>query len=420
LLAALAFVLASGLVGVRTVRNMNVPGHPTLPLYAMNDFRDASYYPVAALLEGNNPYDVPHYTNTYPVLSNFPLYAPITLLVHLPFGLVSQQHAQAAHLVLDVLLTLALAMLALRGACVPATPATVLGVGTLVLASHPGHMSLFQGQCTIYVVIGVYVALLYARSRPAVAGLGLALACLKPTFGIPAGLLMLARGDIAAVLVCAGVSAAVSAGMGILLVRAGGGLWPFLASLRANYAAWDSSPSVNIADSVHRLDGFAVVGRLLGRSLSTGETLALSAVLVALAALAVRRVARLESGDTQPLSSSVIAVGLLIAAYHQAYDALVLTLPAIVLATGQWERAGFPPAMRRALLAPIALLGANYLSTYAALDWLGLEGVSRLVVTSLSGVTLLVFFTLLVTAVLWPAPMLVLAGGVRGRPRQGA
>src|SRR5262245_26744521 len=66
-LAAGAFLVVAALLLVRALTLLNVPGHPTHHGWALQDFRDAIYYPVVAFLAGHNPYDVQGYFAHYPV-----------------------------------------------------------------------------------------------------------------------------------------------------------------------------------------------------------------------------------------------------------------------------------------------------------------------------------------------------------------
>ena len=87
--AALAFAAVVSLVAVRTFRELGLLGVPRDARHGMQDFRDAVYYPVVSLLEGRNPYDAADHLARYPVGSKFSLYAPLTLLLHLPLGLLA-------------------------------------------------------------------------------------------------------------------------------------------------------------------------------------------------------------------------------------------------------------------------------------------------------------------------------------------
>ena len=81
------FLCAVVVVGRRTIDRFVVPDEPAAAAWGFIDFRDAVYYPVVAFLDGTNPYDPTAYRATYPVGNIFPVYTPVTLLVHLPFGM---------------------------------------------------------------------------------------------------------------------------------------------------------------------------------------------------------------------------------------------------------------------------------------------------------------------------------------------
>jgi hypothetical protein len=102
----------------------------------MTDF--AAYNPVHAVLEGQTPYGRD---------STFPPYAPLQLVVHLPFALLPPQAAAITYFLFTILLTLALALLALRLARVEVRPERVLALAGAVLLSRPGHWTCSWAKC---------------------------------------------------------------------------------------------------------------------------------------------------------------------------------------------------------------------------------------------------------------------------------
>ena len=264
-----AFASVVLLSAYRTTRLLIVAGQPGAPGWGLVDFRDAVYYPVVSFLEGNNPYASASYMATYPVGNQFPLYLPVTLLLHLPFGLLPFKVAEVVYFLTTVALMPVLAYLTLRSCRRDATLAAVFGLAFLILFSAPGQWNIFLGQCTAPVVVGTYAALYYARRRPWLSAISVAVASFKPTSGVPLGLLMLARGDVAPVLGGAALSAGLSAAITGVLVRNSGGLTPFLASLAESYHSFGADPIVDPATSPYRVDVAGFVGRLLGRSLGT-------------------------------------------------------------------------------------------------------------------------------------------------------
>jgi hypothetical protein len=399
-LAALVFALAVAAVAGRTLANLNVAGRPEIPRFGMQDFRDGIYYPVVALLDGHNPYDVLDYTGRYPVGQKFPLFSPMTLLVYLPFAFLPQDLAAVLFLLLNLALTLVLAALLLTSSGVERTAPGVLGLATVVVLSHPGQMGLFIGQGVIYFAIGLVLAFTCARGRPWLAGAGLALTCLKPTVGVPAALLLALRGDRYPLTLGIGLASALALAVVPFLVAAAGGVGPFVASLVDNYGRWGHDAAIKVTESVHRVDAFLLVGRALGRPLTAAEDALVVAVVFALAAWAVRRAVRVEDAERRPLSTSVMVTAILIGSYHQAYDAVFLSLPVVLAASGAWGRSEGARVGRVLLLVGAGVIALNYLSTHALIGGLGLTGSTWTAVTSANALAMLAAFLGCLTAAL--------------------
>jgi hypothetical protein len=396
-----AFVVVVGLLGSRTLARLNVPGSSDREHFGLIDFRDAIYYPVRAFLDGRNPYDVAAHRAAYPVGAKFPLYSPLTLVIHAPFGLLPFEAAELAYFLVTILLVLALARLALTAAGVEARAAHVCGLAALVLASRPGHQNLLAGQCTVQVVLAASLALLHARTRPLVAGLGLAVATLKPTFGVPLALLMVARGDLAAVALGA---LAASAGVAVALpglTAAAGGMGALVDSMRANYAGSMLGPLVHPALSPFRVDAVATLGRFLGRAPAPGLALAIAAAVLGLAAAGVRRLAaRAAEPEAHGAAFALAALAILLCTYHQPYDVLLLTVPIAMLAAAWSRRAADGGALARRVLPLLLLPAVNYVATRTVLEQLAPGGAAWLAVTSLNGAALLGAFVVLARAAL--------------------
>src|SRR5262249_59839063 len=106
-------------------------------------------------------------------------------------------------------------------------------------------------------------ALFCGRRRPALGAAGVALAALKPTFGLPLAVLLLARGEWTMVVRGLAVAGAVSLAVAAPLVHAAGGAVPLLHSLAANYEGFGELAEVNPFESAYRLDLAALIGRAL-------------------------------------------------------------------------------------------------------------------------------------------------------------
>ena len=222
-MAAAAFVLVLGLLAARTLSKLNLPGRPDVEHWGLADFRDNAYYPTVAFLHGENPYDAATYTPRYPVRYPFPPYAPLTLAIHAPFAVLPFEAAELAYWLVTAALALPLAGLALAACGVRTDAARVIAVAAALLLSRPGHWNLVLGQTAMLLVVATQGVLHYRRTRPGLAALCLAVTTLKPTFGVPLALLVLALGGVRVVLGAAALAGAVSLVVGVRLAAAAGG-----------------------------------------------------------------------------------------------------------------------------------------------------------------------------------------------------
>jgi len=389
--AGITLAVVVGVLAQRAVTHVDFPGRVEPARWVLQDFRDAVYYPVVAFLEGRNPYDQAAQARAYPVGQSFPLYLPLTLVAHLPFGLLPQADAGALYFVVVIGLTAVLATLAIGGTGLPVTGAGVLGLTALLLLSRPGQMNLLIGQVTAQVAIGVYVALRWARTRPLLAGLGLALSTLKPTYGVLAAALMLfGRGDITAVFTGAVMSATLCLVAMIPLLRAAGSAPAFAASLGGSAAAFSAEPSSNAWSGFTRIDVTALMARVLGHVPTGWTELALVVLVVSAAIIGLRRLRTDQSAPTVQLGVGLVCLTVLLATYHQAYDALLLAQPAVALGTGRWGRGVVASAaLRWTVLALVAVPAANYLATNTVVQRLSVGSPAWLAITAANPAALL-------------------------------
>jgi hypothetical protein len=402
--AVVLFLCVAGLLITRTLVGRYVPGKPHAPAWGLVDFRDAIYYPVVALLDGNNPYDAVAYAGTYPVGNTFPPYLPHTLLVHLPFGLMSSTAAAAAYLLTTALLTLLLAVLSLRLARLRPSWSGVFLIAALILLSRPGYWNLYLGQYSATLALGCYAALHWAATRPGLAALGVAVAMLKPTYGLPLIVMMLAMGHARSVVAGIAVSGALSAAVAAVIIRNVGGLGAFLDSLGSSRASFGMDPGVDPTLSTYRVDAVALIGRWIGEPLSgAGETLVLVTVLgVAVLALHHVRTRAWGSNVTPgPLSVAIVCSAVLLCTYHQTYDLVLLAAPATAMAAGALASGRAVPGWTRwALGASLVALASNYLASGTALARLGLRGGWWVAIASLNGAAVLVILGICISLAL--------------------
>jgi hypothetical protein len=383
-LAAAAFAAISLIVGARTLANLNIPGRPTAPRFGLQDFRDNFYYPSVALLDGRNPYDYADYHDHYPVDRPLPPYSPISLLLHAPLALLPYEAAMAADFFVNLGLLLLLALLAVRGSGLPAEAWRVLLVATALVLSRPGHMTLYIGQCSALMAVASTTALLEGRRRPWLAAVGLAAACAKPSYGGPLGILMLARGDVRAFLLGSGLAAVLGVVSGFGPMRAAGGLRPLLASVLDSMRVVATDETFKEPTSLIRLDPVSLVGRVLGRPPGTLVNVVLAIVILGGTALLMRRLAQRGEPEPRSFSNSLGCLAILLATYHQPYDAVLLALPvtALLLLPG-------PFTTRRMILAALLLVPwVNYVATFTLLERFDVPRFLWLLISESNGVAL--------------------------------
>jgi hypothetical protein len=367
----------------------------TLGGVELRDFRDAVYYPVVSLLDGNNPYDTTAYFRTYPVQQEFPPYLPGLLAVHLPFGWVPFETAQLIYFAVTAMLTVVLAYVTLLACGLSATVARACWLGTLLILSRPGRQNLVLGQVTVPVVIGTYLALAYGEERPWLGAFGLAVALLKPTYGLPVSVLLLARKNVRVVVLGSAIAGLVSVGPLLALAHAAGGFANWIASLRESYAGLRIDPSAALDSSPYRVDAAVIAARLLGHAPSTAEEVGIALVFLGIGALAVWRIGVSPTGRT--LSNSIACLTVLTCTYHLTYDLLLLALPLTALAIDRWAPSHTTTALRWPLITLLAVPAVNYISAGQILSSLQIHGPWWTALTSVNGCALIAALCLYLT-----------------------
>lgn len=366
--ASFAVFAAVGAVAAAvTVRHFGAAARPSY-----RDFRDAVYWPGRALLDGRNPYDVASYRAHYPVEQELPAYAPHYLTVRLPLALLPYRVARLAHL----LITLALAawcstllmqlVRSLRGRnhrpSVASEPGRWLGAAALV-ASLPGLLTVYYGQCTFDVLAGFLLA---ASPRPAGRSdaadtwrraVGVALLLQKPQLGLPAVVLLAAAGRFSSVWRGIAVALAAALPAGAMAVFAAGGPVELVRSVLRGLDTTAADHANDLASSAQsRVDLAGVVARATHIALGAGGQAVLAVLLLAViatvAALLVRRL-----GPEHPLALLLVAFGIVLATPNLPYSALVPLAAVAAVVVGTADRT-LRAALSITMLAPVAVASA--------------------------------------------------------------
>lgn len=391
LLASALFVLALGLAVARVGFLTEAVGVRLSANWVMMDFYSGAYYPVRALLTGQNPYDRSRFMALYPVADMFPAYLPLTLLLHLPFGLLPPIIGAAGFFVTTILLTIVLAHLVLRLAGLRPVVASVILLAALILLSRPGHWNLLLGQRAVEFTLATYVTLAYATTAPSIAGMGLTVALVKPTYGVPLALLLWAWGRRETAARGIGLAALLNLPLVVLLAVREGGFRQFISTAVRSYQTWQDFPDVNPATSNIRTDAASLISRFMGAPLSNVEQALLAIGILLLAVPVLRLLAKHPTRQTDALAIGIICLTTSLIGFHLGYDLLLLTAPFVAAAVPGLLPVGHR-TLRLVFLALFSTLALNWIATESVLQRWQPSGGTWLLVTSTNGLCLLALF----------------------------
>ena len=404
-LLVLACVVVVAATAYRSVSKYHQPTHGELDRskQGLFDFHNGVYYPAVALTEGYDPYG-PEFAADFPVTRQIPPYSPLALVLHWPLGWMPLRVAEVVYYIITLAFLISIGLLSVNNVpkVIERTAWTLLAV-LAVLASRSGHTTLFTAYFTAELALGTIVALRFAESRPVISGLGIALASIKPNFGIPLILLMAMRGNWRAVIL--GVTFSVAGallGVAILLQHV---------NLETLIADVKSSDSAHVTDDYElpvntwtRVDTLAVVAKWTQLNPTAPIALCVMIALLILPWFAMLRLRRQgdRSGDQSYSGVLILAVGLS-SLYHHAYDALLL-IPAVfsLLLNCEWRK-WFAMPGRVLLAGGLLFVPWNYLSAEVILQRLNLPLVAEQVFTSTSGAVLLLCCVVLTIRAFRPA-----------------
>jgi hypothetical protein len=365
--------------------------------WVMNDFESVIYYPAKAFVEGHNPYDNEQYLARYPSPGGFYVYPPIILLLGWPWGALPLSWAVALKVAFSLILTGVLAFASLRLAGARGRMPAVLFVAALILLSRPGQWNLLLGQVTLPVVLATYAALVLGDRRTWAAGCALAIALVKPNFGLPLAVAMLALRQGKAVAAGTALMLALNLPLVAVLANRAGSLLQLIEHAGGGGHPITHVESLHTQLNYHRVDAVALLSQLLPHlALGATGTIVVAGLVLGAMALVLRTAGRRPEQPvphSPALSLSTAAVGLalsgiLLCGYHVSYDLLLLTWPFVGLVL-QIRAAGRETPVRRwVALGLFAVLAGNYLATTRVIEGMNLHPAVSLTFASLNGLAL--------------------------------
>jgi hypothetical protein len=348
---------------------------------ALFDYRDTAFNPSRDLLGGHNPYDHVEFMARHPGTQEFDFYPPSWFVIAVPASLPPYHVGQTIWWCTLVAGIAALALLSLRAARVDVDAWRVAGLTGALLLSLPGSQVMRSGQQSFLFACCLLVVVLWPDRWRWVGAAGILVLASKPQFIGPVVILLAMRREAWAALT-RGVVLVVAASIlpVALMTVAAGGVGDLVTSVRDNldYSS-QTQNDLSVASDNIRLDVLNTFGKFDIARPTTGLQLIMAVVVLAVAAVAVRR-ARAGSA----LLFTVIATATLVSLPHYRYD-LAIAVPAIVmLVAGARGAASLAPAWRWGLTVLLTVPMLEVYQADKALDEIGLPLEWRQSVGSLS------------------------------------
>ncbi len=394
-------VCVVAVTALRTFKDYSVPSNEfDWENRGLSDFHNGTYYPTLAFRNGDNPYAA-SVVDKYLMSRSAPLFSPFVFILHLPFSFLDLPQADVAFFAYNTLLILLLAFAAIRASGASFGWLLFLTISALILVSRPGHITLFTGYFTAELVLGMALSLHFARSRPALSGLGLLLASGKPNFIIPLMLLMLFRRDWKAVgygIAFCGAAAVA----GVLWLASFSSVGEVVDGFREGQAALHADESELPINTWTRVDLVGMTAKLLRANPGDAVYLSVMLGLLVVPGMALWRLSKQGYAyGASGLTGMIIAVSMLLSIYHHSYDCLVLAVPWVGFAFfGNRVLADFSPVARWTVVVLAGVPAVNYLSTMIVRNLLNLDQSSWLWqgITMINGVCLFAALVVLLIA----------------------
>ncbi|TWU57716.1 glycosyltransferase family 87 protein [Rubripirellula reticaptiva] len=421
LLAIALFVIGVTLTAARTVKQYQTPGPFDPSRQGMCDFHNGIYFPTRAVLEGISPYGA-DYAAANPVARQIPFFLPSVLVLHTPFVLLPLHTAEVLFFAFSVAVVLAIGII-VSSSVVSSSPRPgstqadwtrhpirwdlTFAVAAALVFSRGGHITLFDGYFTFELILATYLAIHWGDRRPWMSAIMLAIVASKPTYILPLGFLMLARGNVRAIIIGA-ILSVVSAGVPFawLAYREGDGdvgrgieiLRDDVETTQEIHRAQDDESPVF---SWTRVDVLAVAAKWAGKDPKEATHLIVMAVILipSMVILNRRRRQGLDDGLVG-VTGGLILLTMLVSLYHQSYDTMLMVGPlAAILVKSPPTWAMIPTIWRIGLAGLWAVPLFNYVSTRMILGRLDPGVTAVRVLTSVNGVCLAIGLAILVILV---------------------
>jgi hypothetical protein len=397
--ALLFLVLGVAATATRTIVKYQPPGPFDPTRQGMCDYHNGMFFPGRAVLDGISPYGQ-DYADSNPVSRQIPFFSPSILVAHTPIILLPLRAGEIVFFVMSVALMLWIALLLASQVGEPKRWDFALGLAAVMVFSRGGHITLFDGYFTFELVLATFLAIHWGDRRPWLSAIALAVVASKPTYILPLGFLMLARGNVKAIVIGAVLSIITTAAPMLWIAHHEGGgdigkgvsilLEDISQTQEIHRAQEDESP----VHSWTRMDLLAIIAKWSGDD--PGEATHMLAMIAVLAPAMIVLYRRRKLGMDDGLvgvTGAIILVTMIVSIYHQSYDALLLMAPLAGLVIRRLPVWTERPKWSQLVMVGLILIPLySYFSTRMILGRLGMGDMETKVFTSINGVCLAILF----------------------------
>ena len=396
---ALLMIFLLGLTAYRIYSNYSQPDTSfDWANRGFSDFHNGTFFPARAFVDGKSPYST-SVAEEYNMARATPPYSPVLFLIHAPFAFFPLEISRVLFFFFNFMWIAGIAYCALRMSRQLFHWFDFLAITNLLLISRPGHITMFSGYFTAEIVFGCIVALHFAKTRPALSGIGLVLASIKPNFVIPLILLMGFRKNFSA-LIFGCLFCCIAAGIGIGWLSYHNGFEQVIQDVQSGQEALHIDPTEMPVNTWTRVDLLGMYAKVVNWVPDDKIYLAGMLVVVSIVGVVLWRATSHETNcGATGLTAFIAILTLLLSLYHHSYDCLLLTVPLIgVLFFGSTTLPEISTSSRWSVAMLTAVPIVNFASTKSAMELMDLEQLSFWwqAITLINGMCLLAALVILI------------------------
>ena len=317
----------------RTVIQYQPPGPHVPGRQGLCDFHNGIYFPSSAVMQGTSPYG-DDYASSYPVARQIPFFSPSILVLHAPFTMLPMRVAEVLYYLMTIGCILAIAILVASQLGESVRWDIAIWIAAALVFSRGGHITLYNGYFTFELVLATLVAIHFADRKPWISALALVLVSAKPTYILPLGFLMLARGNGKA-LVRGAVLSIVAAALPMAWMayhEGSGDVMAGMEIIRQDIAGAQELHRSQVDESPlyswTRVDLLAIVAKWTGDDPQELTHLGVMGVILAPVMWVLFQLKKRDLDDgLVGVAGALILTTILVSVYHQSYDAVLLIAP---------------------------------------------------------------------------------------------